>query len=328
MALSLWRSRTASSTLNLLANTLRRFSSEVTNTSAQRTRESMMNQMMYSDINSRIGSCMPLSAMRIGTIIHNIELNPGQGGKLVRAAGTSAKILKEPTSAYCLIQMPSGVKKLIDSRCRATIGVVSNPSHGDRKLRKAGHSRWLGRRPVVRGVAMNPVDHPHGGGEAPPHVYKFPQFCMVGKMGCVLLLEQLKRRSELGSGGEGKPAVTAMGETYCREEQEELIPRVNKMATASPKLTPTSPVEHEHPGFLGGELDVSLLNIATNLKVIYTFRVCWVFDKRLLVETAEAEKASLQQQRKIEELEAQLNEAEDVVTDLWAELKRMANVQY
>ncbi|XP_027908968.1 uncharacterized protein LOC114168382 [Vigna unguiculata] len=165
MALSLWRSRTASSTLNLLANTLRRFSSEVTNTSAQRTRESMMNQMMYSDINSRIGSCMPLSAMRIGTIIHNIELNPGQGGKLVRAAGTSAKILKEPTSAYCLIQMPSGVKKLIDSRCRATIGVVSNPSHGDRKLRKAGHSRWLGRRPVVRGVAMNPVDHPHGGGE-------------------------------------------------------------------------------------------------------------------------------------------------------------------
>ncbi|KAK7369539.1 hypothetical protein VNO80_11579 [Phaseolus coccineus] len=164
MALSLWRSRTASSTLHLFANTLRGFSSEVTNSSAQKTRETMMNQMMYSDINSRIGSCMPLSAMRIGTIIHNIEMNPGQGGKLVRAAGTSAKILKEPTSAYCLIQLPSGVKKLIDSRCRATVGVVSNPSHGDRKLRKAGHSRWLGRRPVVRGVAMNAIDHPHGGG--------------------------------------------------------------------------------------------------------------------------------------------------------------------
>ncbi|KAL2999106.1 hypothetical protein AAZX31_09G141100 [Glycine max] len=161
MAVSLWRSRTASSALNLFNNTLRRFSSEATNSSPHSTRESMM----YSDINSRIGSCMPLSAMRIGTIIHNIELNPGQGGKLVRAAGTSAKILKEPTSAYCLIQLPSGVKKLIDSRCRATVGVVSNPSHGDRKLRKAGHSRWLGRRPVVRGVAMNPVDHPHGGGE-------------------------------------------------------------------------------------------------------------------------------------------------------------------
>ena len=97
---------------------------EATNSSPHSTRESMM----YSDINSRIGSCMPLSAMRIGTIIHNIELNPGQGGKLVRAAGTSAKILKEPTSAYCLIQLPSGVKKLIDSRCRATCLTVYKPS--------------------------------------------------------------------------------------------------------------------------------------------------------------------------------------------------------
>ena len=129
-------------------------------------RDSMMNQMVHVDINSQIGSCMPLAAMRIGTMIHNIEVNPGQGGKLVRAAGTCAKILKEPTaSRYCLIRLPSGAEKLIDSRCRATIGTVSNPSHGARKLRKAGHSRWLGRRPVVRGVAMNPVDHPHGGGE-------------------------------------------------------------------------------------------------------------------------------------------------------------------
>ncbi|KAL1329997.1 hypothetical protein HN51_047163 [Arachis hypogaea] len=162
MAVSLWRARLASSLLSNLTNSLRRFSSD---TNAHNARESMMNQMMYSDINSRIGSCMPLSSMRIGTIIHNIELNPGQGGKLVRAAGTCAKILKEPTSKYCLIQLPSGVKKMIDSRCRATVGTVSNPSHGDKKLRKAGQSRWLGRRPVVRGVAMNPVDHPHGGGE-------------------------------------------------------------------------------------------------------------------------------------------------------------------
>uniref|UniRef100_A0A7N2RAQ1 Large ribosomal subunit protein uL2 C-terminal domain-containing protein n=1 Tax=Quercus lobata TaxID=97700 RepID=A0A7N2RAQ1_QUELO len=77
-------------------------------------------------------------------MIHNIEVNPGQGGKLVRAAGTYAKILKEPTSRYCLIKMPSGAEKLIDSRCRATIGMVSNPSHGARKLKKAGQSRWLG----------------------------------------------------------------------------------------------------------------------------------------------------------------------------------------
>nr|GFA18788.1 ribosomal protein L2 [Tanacetum cinerariifolium] len=94
---------------------------------------------------SQVGSCMPISMMRIGTIIHNIEMNPGQRGKLVRAAGTSAKILKEPSAAkLCLIRLPSGVEKLIDSRCRATIGVVSNPEHATKKLRKAGHSRWLG----------------------------------------------------------------------------------------------------------------------------------------------------------------------------------------
>lgn len=128
-------------------------------------RDSMMNQLLHMDINSMIGSCMPLSSMRIGTIIHNIEVNPGQGGKLVRSAGTGAKILKEPSSTKCLVRLPSGDEKWIDSRCRATIGVVSNPGHGAKKLRKAGQARWLGRRPVVRGVAMNPVDHPHGGGE-------------------------------------------------------------------------------------------------------------------------------------------------------------------
>ncbi|XP_022932015.1 uncharacterized protein LOC111438344 [Cucurbita moschata] len=139
--------------------------SDIAGTYGRTLRERMTNYMATLDINSQIGSCMPLSAMRIGTIIHNIEMNPGQGGKLVRAAGTCAKILKEPTSRYCLVRLPSGTEKLIDSKCRATIGQVSNPSHGTRKLRKAGQSRWLGRRPVVRGVAMNPVDHPHGGGE-------------------------------------------------------------------------------------------------------------------------------------------------------------------
>ncbi|KAD5802435.1 hypothetical protein E3N88_13795 [Mikania micrantha] len=106
------------------------------------------------------------SSSSIGTIIHNIEMNPGQGGKLVRAAGTYATILKDPSAPkLCLIRLPSKVEKMIDSQCRATIGVVSNTEHKTKKLRKAGHSRWLGRRPVVRGVAMNPVDHPHGGGE-------------------------------------------------------------------------------------------------------------------------------------------------------------------
>ncbi|KAG8365920.1 hypothetical protein BUALT_Bualt17G0022100 [Buddleja alternifolia] len=129
--------------------------------------KSVMSQMFAQDISSQIGSCMPLSNMRIGMHIHNIEIRPGQGGKLVRAAGTTAKILTEPNrvARYCEIKLPSGEKKLIDKRCRATIGMVSNPEHGKKKLRKAGQSRWLGRRPTVRGVAMNPVDHPHGGGE-------------------------------------------------------------------------------------------------------------------------------------------------------------------
>ncbi|EOY02675.1 hypothetical protein QUC31_018041 [Theobroma cacao] len=169
--MALWRCRTASwNLLNKLLHPPSRlpcsnFSSVAADVNNQSMIENMKRELLHLDINSQIGSCMPLAAMRIGTIIHNIEVNPGQGGKLVRAAGTSAKILKEPKSRYCLVRMPSGVEKLIDSRCRATVGMVSNPSHGAKKLRKAGQSRWLGRRPTVRGVAMNPIDHPHGGGE-------------------------------------------------------------------------------------------------------------------------------------------------------------------
>ncbi|KAF3337985.1 hypothetical protein FCM35_KLT18572 [Carex littledalei] len=122
------------------------------------------NQYDIVDQNSKVGNCIPLADVRIGTLVHDIECRPGQGGKMVRAAGTYAKVIKEP-GAQCVLRLPSGAEKIVDSRCRATIGVVSNPSHGMQKLRKAGHSRWLGRRPVVRGVAMNPVDHPHGGGE-------------------------------------------------------------------------------------------------------------------------------------------------------------------
>ncbi|XVF06270.1 hypothetical protein REPUB_Repub06bG0033200 [Reevesia pubescens] len=169
--MALWRCRTAS--LNLFNRLLhppfrlpyRNLSSVAADVYNQSMIENMKRDLLNLDINSQIGSCMPLASMRIGTIIHNIEVNPGQGGKLVRAAGTSAKILKEPKSRYVLIRMPSGVEKLIDSRCRATVGTVSNPSHGAKKLRKAGQSRWLGIRPTVRGVAMNPIDHPHGGGE-------------------------------------------------------------------------------------------------------------------------------------------------------------------
>ncbi|XP_020256305.1 uncharacterized protein LOC109833155 [Asparagus officinalis] len=116
------------------------------------------------DLSLQVGNCIPLTDIRMGSWVHDIELRPGQGAKLARSAGTYAKVIKEQ-DAQCLIRMPSGVEKWVDSRCRATIGIVSNPEHGARKLKKAGQSRWMGRRPVVRGVAMNPVDHPHGGGE-------------------------------------------------------------------------------------------------------------------------------------------------------------------
>nr|YP_009047321.1 ribosomal protein L2 [Ptychomnion cygnisetum]AGN74073.1 ribosomal protein L2 [Ptychomnion cygnisetum]AHI16069.1 ribosomal protein L2 [Ptychomnion cygnisetum] len=113
-----------------------------------------------------VGNCVSLAHIPIGTWIHNIEWNPGQGAKLSRAAGTFAQIIKKfENTPQCIVRLPSGVDKLIDSQCRATVGIVSNPHHGKRKLDKAGQSRWLGRRPIVRGVAMNPVDHPHGGGE-------------------------------------------------------------------------------------------------------------------------------------------------------------------
>ena len=125
---------------------------------------SASNQFDIIDLNSKVGNCIPLANARIGTWVHDIECRPGQGGKMVRAAGTYAKVVQEP-GAQCVLRLPSGAEKIVDSKCRATIGIVSNPSHGTRKLRKAGHSRWLGRRPIVRGVAMNPVDHPHGGGE-------------------------------------------------------------------------------------------------------------------------------------------------------------------
>ncbi|KAG5530427.1 hypothetical protein RHGRI_025397 [Rhododendron griersonianum] len=170
MALSRARAVVSSSLLTKLlhSTTSRPFStsSNAFDSLSQSTTPAEAYQIFKLDPSSHIGSCMPLSMMRIGTFIHNIEMNPGQGGKLVRAAGTSAKILKEPkANRHVLIRLPSGKEKLIDTRCRATVGTVSNPGHGAKKLRKAGQSRWLGRRPVVRGVAMNPVDHPHGGGE-------------------------------------------------------------------------------------------------------------------------------------------------------------------
>ena len=112
----------------------------------------------------RVGSAMPIASIPIGTTIHNIELHLGKGGQLVRAAGTSAQLLAKE-GRYAHIRLPSGEVRLVLVECMATIGQVGNTDHGNIKLGKAGRKRWLGFRPSVRGSAMDPASHPHGGGE-------------------------------------------------------------------------------------------------------------------------------------------------------------------
>jgi large subunit ribosomal protein L2 len=111
-----------------------------------------------------VGNAMPMKNMPAGTFIHNIELYPGKGGQLCRGAGTSAQMTAK-TDKYVTVKLPSGEVRLILGTCYATVGGTSNPDHFNTTKGKAGRSRWLGRRPKVRGVVMNPVDHPMGGGE-------------------------------------------------------------------------------------------------------------------------------------------------------------------
>ncbi|MGD1878438.1 MAG: 50S ribosomal protein L2 [Kiloniellaceae bacterium] len=110
------------------------------------------------------GNAMPLSSIPVGTIVHNVEMKPGKGGQLARAAGTYVQLVGRD-SGYALLRLGSGEVRMVRSECMASIGAVSNPDQANTKLGKAGRNRWLGKRPSVRGVAMNPVDHPHGGGE-------------------------------------------------------------------------------------------------------------------------------------------------------------------
>ncbi len=117
-----------------------------------------------------VGCCMRLKAMPLGSTIHNIELTPGRGGQLVRSAGLSAQLLAK-SDGYVTIKMPSGEVRMVNEKCRATFGAVSNPERNLRVEGKAGRSRWKGIRPTVRGTAMNPVDHPHGGGEGKHNGY-------------------------------------------------------------------------------------------------------------------------------------------------------------
>jgi len=112
----------------------------------------------------RIGNCMPMSDIPVGIDIHNIELKIGSGAQLARSAGSSTQIVGK-SEGYVAIKLPSGEQRKVREECRATIGVLSNIDKKNQKLGKAGRKRWLGVRPSVRGVAMNPIDHPHGGGE-------------------------------------------------------------------------------------------------------------------------------------------------------------------
>jgi len=110
------------------------------------------------------GNCLKLKWIPLGTILHNVEIRPGKGGQMVRSAGAGAQLMAKE-GKYATLRLPSGEFRKILLECRATVGQVGNTEHANLKLGKAGRSRWLGRRPHVRGTAMNPVDHPHGGGE-------------------------------------------------------------------------------------------------------------------------------------------------------------------
>ena len=117
-----------------------------------------------SGVAPELGNALPLGEIPVGTLVHNIELRPGQGGAMARSAGTYAQIAAREGN-HVILRLPSGETRMVLVSCRATVGVVSNPEHNLESYGKAGRSRWLGRRPHNRGVVMNPVDHPMGGGE-------------------------------------------------------------------------------------------------------------------------------------------------------------------
>jgi len=110
------------------------------------------------------GNAMPLGSIPVGTIVHNVEMKAGKGGQIARSAGSYVQLVGRD-AGYALLRLSSGEVRMVRSECMATVGAVSNPDQANIKLGKAGRKRWLGKRPAVRGVAMNPIDHPHGGGE-------------------------------------------------------------------------------------------------------------------------------------------------------------------
>lgn len=117
-----------------------------------------------SAVDVKPGNTMPLQAMPVGTIVHNVEMKPGKGGQIARSAGTYVQLVGRD-QGMAILRLNSGEQRLVPGSCLATVGAVSNPDNSNRNDGKAGRSRWLGKRPSVRGVVMNPIDHPHGGGE-------------------------------------------------------------------------------------------------------------------------------------------------------------------
>ncbi len=129
--------------------------------------------MSGENVDIKVGNALPLEKIPLGMMVHNIELHPGRGGQLVRAAGTAAQVMAKEGD-YVLIKLPSGEMRYVHKKCKATIGQLSNPDHINEVDGKAGRQRWKGWRPEVRGSAMNPVDHPHGGGEGRAPIGRHP----------------------------------------------------------------------------------------------------------------------------------------------------------
>ena len=123
-----------------------------------------MEVMSGTSVSIKVGNTLPLDNIPVGAVVHNVEMKPGKGGQIARAAGTSARLVAKE-GVYATLRLRSGEMRKIPARCRATLGTVSKSEHNLEKIGKAGATRWRGVRPTVRGVAMNPVDHPHGGGE-------------------------------------------------------------------------------------------------------------------------------------------------------------------
>ncbi len=142
----------------------------------------------------KVGNALPLENIPVGTVIHNIELTPGKGGQFARSAGTSVQLAAKE-GKYALLKMPSGEVRKVLARCRATVGTVSNPTHELISIGKAGRKRHMGIRPTVRGVVMNPVDHPHGGGEGKSPIGKASPVTPWGKKALGLKTRKSKKAS-------------------------------------------------------------------------------------------------------------------------------------